>query len=275
MKLGLGLGLTSSRRTGEGGPPPDPGLVVLAQSEGWWEADAPANVLGDGDTTFAQLTDLSGNGNHLVQATSANRPLVGSGAGLTWAEFDGSNDVLSCAGTDALMNNLNAGGTIMFVFRPDTAGEGGLGRVFSKATSGGTEKEVYWNEALGADMRLSFVHGWDTSNGRYDLSSFVTNGLTNRHVISSRLNKTGGDGGLRVSVNGSDFNTSSGLTINGNEAGAITSFTGGTLHLGNNPTGSRSFDGGIYAVAFWGFELSDVQKNAVRDYWATKYSIVI
>jgi hypothetical protein len=38
------------------------------------------------------LADLSGNGNHLVQATPGNRPLYRTSGGLHWLEFDGTDD---------------------------------------------------------------------------------------------------------------------------------------------------------------------------------------
>lgn len=47
----------------------------------------------------ARINDKSGNGNHLLQATAANQPILkssGSGpATLYWLEFDGANDVLN------------------------------------------------------------------------------------------------------------------------------------------------------------------------------------
>lgn len=41
------------------------------------------------------IRDKSGNGNHLLQATAANRPLYKTSGGLSWLEFDGTNDSLA------------------------------------------------------------------------------------------------------------------------------------------------------------------------------------
>jgi hypothetical protein len=50
------------------------------------------------NSSVARINDKSGNGNHLLQATAANQPILkssGSGAAtLYWLEFDGVNDVL-------------------------------------------------------------------------------------------------------------------------------------------------------------------------------------
>lgn len=53
-------------------------------------------VTADSDPVGAML-DKSGNGNHVIQATEANRPLYKTSGGLHWLEFDGSNDFLSDA----------------------------------------------------------------------------------------------------------------------------------------------------------------------------------
>jgi hypothetical protein len=55
-------------------------------------------VTADGDPV-GRMLDKSGNGWHLTQATSGNRPTYRTGSGLSWLEFDGVDDFLLSAGT--------------------------------------------------------------------------------------------------------------------------------------------------------------------------------
>lgn len=51
-------------------------------------------VTADGDPV-GKMLDKSGNGNHLLQATAGKRPLYKTSGGLSWLQFDGTDDVLA------------------------------------------------------------------------------------------------------------------------------------------------------------------------------------
>ena len=58
-------------------------------------------VTADSDPVGAIL-DKSGNGNHLTQSTAGARPLYKTSGGLSWLEFDGTDDFLSKAYSSSL-----------------------------------------------------------------------------------------------------------------------------------------------------------------------------
>lgn len=59
----------------------------------WQDTAGTTPVTADGQAV-ARIDDKSGNGNHLTQATAANRPLYKTSGGLHWLEFDRANDFL-------------------------------------------------------------------------------------------------------------------------------------------------------------------------------------
>lgn len=66
----------------------------------WQDTAGTTPVTADGQSV-ARMDDKSGNGYHLTQATAANRPLYKVSGGVSWLEFDGSNDFLSVASAPA------------------------------------------------------------------------------------------------------------------------------------------------------------------------------
>lgn len=62
-------------------------------------------VLNDGDPV-GYIADLSGNGKNATQSVSGNRPTYRSSGGQSWLEFDGVDDRLSSASTNATIFSL-------------------------------------------------------------------------------------------------------------------------------------------------------------------------
>lgn len=90
--------------SGEPGPAPfTPASLFSGTAGGFWDISdintlwkdtaGTTPVTADGDQV-ARVDDKSGNGNHLLQATSAFRPLYKVSGGLKYLLFDGSNDRL-------------------------------------------------------------------------------------------------------------------------------------------------------------------------------------
>lgn len=69
----------------------------IASLKGWWDASRVAVAL-DG-TALATLSDLSGNGKDMAQASGTLQPIVRAGyqKGKGALEFDGSNDTMATA----------------------------------------------------------------------------------------------------------------------------------------------------------------------------------
>jgi hypothetical protein len=62
----------------------------------WKDTAGTDPVTTDGDAV-ARIDDKSGNDNHLIQATAANRPLYKTSGGLHWLLFDGTDGLVSSA----------------------------------------------------------------------------------------------------------------------------------------------------------------------------------
>lgn len=71
----------------------------------WWDSSDAGSFSYHSGTLVSQWDDLSGNANHLVQASSGNAPSrTGTQNGLTVVTFDGSNDYLACTSMDTPLN---------------------------------------------------------------------------------------------------------------------------------------------------------------------------
>src|SRR5690554_3312719 len=79
---------------GEQGAMYIPKPKMLGQQVLWQDAEGTVPVMSDGDPVGLML-DLSGNGNHATQATSASRPIYRTDGTLHWLELDGVDDHLS------------------------------------------------------------------------------------------------------------------------------------------------------------------------------------
>lgn len=267
MKLGLGLSLSGQRGASAGGPPARTAADVLAETVAWWEADHVSNVAVSG--AFSQLTDLSGNGNHLVQATSTLRPARVEAGGEVYADFNGVDDVMTCATpTAALMNNFNAGGTGIQVVHPENAGGGGFGRVWEKNNTA-AENCFYTSPSVGfMEMWMNF--NYTTTGIFFDATTRLVaqnaDGIQDFHVDKSLLDEDD----LIVRHNGAAMPAAKTAP-----AGTPTDMSAGTFLMGNSPAGTRGLSGRIYALAFWDTELSDADRALVVEAWATKYGVTL
>jgi hypothetical protein len=97
-----------------------------------WQDTAGTTPVTATGQAVARIDDKSGNGNHAVQATEANRPILRQDDGLYYLEFDGVNDFLQKTSAITLAENHYWGGA----FQLDT--RGGINTaLFSSATSYG------------------------------------------------------------------------------------------------------------------------------------------
>jgi hypothetical protein len=71
--------------------------IWMDPTTGVWQETAETN-LADADTdVVGRWKDQSGNGHNYDQGTTANKPLFKTSAGLSWLQFDGTDDYLSQA----------------------------------------------------------------------------------------------------------------------------------------------------------------------------------
>lgn len=103
--MGLRLGLGLSRRGGSAAFAPA-ALFASAEKGAWYDpsdltslkqnSDGTGAVTADGDPV-GYMADKSGNGNHLIMATAAARPLYKTSGGLHWLLFDNVDDRMRTA----------------------------------------------------------------------------------------------------------------------------------------------------------------------------------
>jgi hypothetical protein len=86
----------------------DPGSLFSSDTGGWWDPSdmstlyqnsAGTTPVTAADQSVGRIDDKSGNGNHLLQATDTNRPIIRNSGALWWLEFDGVDDGLGAAFT--------------------------------------------------------------------------------------------------------------------------------------------------------------------------------
>lgn len=249
--------------------------AVLQTSVAWWEPTHSENILADGATTFSQLTDLSGNGNHLTQGTTARRPTVLYSGQTRSAELDGVDNQMTCAGSARLMNNFNNGGTSFFVFRPDTAGQNNFGRIWDKSGA----VETYYNAfESGGSLKTAWGYDFTTTDytGDYDVQTVP---LGEKAVFIQRWDKTVASTAAIVHrINGIPYTVASSPGLNPYDpspVGSPADLSGNTFIFGDRADDVRAGDGGLDAMAFWDYELSDDQLVELENYSVTKFGVVL
>ena len=153
---------------------------------GWWDASRTdkmfnattgGSLVADGGTVL-RLEDLSGNGKHLIQATSGSAPSRQDGAknGLPALNFAGTKSLAAGAAGDwNFLHNTN-GGTVIAVIKPfDTADPQTF--AYGVATNvGGASNSIGWS--LFFDDRYP---GYFRNN---HVSHYVMAGVTGQSVLS-------------------------------------------------------------------------------------------
>lgn len=254
---------------GGGGSPPPTALDLLATSEGWYETDHASNIHAGG--LFSQLTDLSGNGNHAVQATGSLQPARLDSAGIISAEFDNIDDRLVIASpTAALADNYATGGTFMWAGRIDGIGEVatfGFGRFYQK--TGGANENIFMN-TVGATQVIAFRFEHVTSDPQWQTADIAFG----NHTVDVLYDKSAvSNTAIQVYLDGSLLTVGSGLTEPTPVSGAGVSVAGSSIVFGNRTASDRTFDGGFCAWAFWSRLLTPAEIAIVRARFNTKTGI--
>jgi hypothetical protein len=173
--------------------PPQPTAVrspmEIGGCAGWWDcsrtdrmwnATTGGSLVANGGAVL-RLEDLSGNGKHLVQATSASAPSRQDGAknGLPALNFAGTKTLAAGAAGDWNFLHNTQGGTVIAVIKPfDTADPNTF--AYGVATNiGGATTGVGWS--LFFDDRVSYPRNNHVSHS-------VTAGVSQQTVISQEQN---------------------------------------------------------------------------------------
>lgn len=180
--LGFRLGKRLKKIATESTPPQ---WSPLSLSPLIW-CDATRLNLNNNDPV-SSFTDLSGNGNHFVQATADNKPIFKTNGinGLASIESDGVDDVMKLASLGAatewwaavvfkVITFLEYG--VIFgvdAFRPDATY-----KLMEQGYRGGSVENLRINAAAGVDGAAGTVHSWLVEANESSISSALGSGAT-------------------------------------------------------------------------------------------------
>lgn len=236
----------------------------------WLDAADTATISVSG-SEVTQWNDKSGNSRNFTQSTAANRPLSGTRSqnGKNIIDFDGSNDRL---GSSAASSN--------WVFMHN-----------------GTEHTVFWacvkdgdtfGDLMGDNGNTSSNVGTVFSEANsYRIAQYVTRGVSGNTVIENYTgsNLTSGfhyttvrakpnDG---TAANRSEIFYNNGSAIKNNAQSNAPSSSNPTYNLGVGDSRADAsvipFNGGIGEILIYNSYLSDVDRDKVRTYLATKWGV--
>jgi heme/copper-type cytochrome/quinol oxidase subunit 3 len=257
----------------------------IAGCVGWWDcsrtdkmfnATTGGSLVADGGAVL-RLEDLSGNGKHLIQATSASAPSRQDGAknGLPALNFAGTKALAAGAAGDWNFLHNTQGGTVIAVIKPfDTADPNTF--AYGVATNiGGATNGIGWSSFF--DDRVSYPRN------NY-VSQSVTAGVSGQTVVSQEQNNavpstndfsllsftpfagsstTAGRGGMYVSGT---------ATGNANSSTLAPSASNSNHALTVGVAGGNSI-AGLAELIVYNTALSTAQRASVEAYLAQRWGI--
>ncbi len=241
---------------GQGGNVP---LQIAGGPAAYYDASVPTTI--SIDTGVDQWTDLSGNGNHVVQATTGLQPSYTAGG----VEFDGVDDVLIAPAATSMENLWSGGGYCLFVVRPDSDGEADQGRIFD--IDGTTD--FFCESEAGGFIRFRMTVTFSGTNAGFRSTVSIPVGATSINEVSYDADNVANVPSWRF--NGAVLANSVVTT----PTGAVTSDAGNALNIGNNVISSRTLDGGLFAFAMYTSIPTATEQTALRQFFSRKFGIAI
>lgn len=211
-------------------------------------------VTADGDPV-GRILDLSGNDNHLTQATAGKRLTYRVDGGTSWIESDGVNDVLTCS--------LNLTGTDK-VF---------CGLALRKLSDASARIPLAFNGNAPGGFYYAVPHsnGADSYRIVYRGSSVVTNTVAGyaapiTNVVSAVMDRAAPLLSLRVD----------GVANNVTTAVGAGNFANATLAVGANDAASAApFNGRFCGIVISGALPTTAQINAIEAWLADKSGVTL
>jgi len=229
----------------------------LDATTGLFDATSGGSAVTTDGSAVARWEDQSGNGYHVTQGTSNNRPVLKTSIrnSKNILRFDGSNDSLISASISE--NNLSAM-TCFIVVYVSGFGGGNFGRYFER----GSNSRAWFVSSGDGNVNRLFAIGsssfHDTANssiatGNWHLNSAKWNGGTNRATdMSQRINRS---------------DSTKGLT----GTGSTSSVANTTYQIGNRTAGDRAFNGDFAELIIYNAELTAGQVDDVETYLSNKW----
>lgn len=235
--MGLGLSIGLDTNGSQFGPSSLSGLAA------WYRGDTITTSGG----AVTQWDDKSGNGKHLVQATSGKRPtLTASGIGnQPSVVFDGSDDTLECASMTVASGSPF---TVLFVGNSATQAN----RVFLDSFN-----------AVGA--RLAIYCQTSSQISLYGSAGFGVNGtdMSSSHVVAAVINGASS----KLSVDGAAPTTG--------DVGTAGLASGLRVGIDQDQTAGRSVSGQIAEIVLYSRALTTTEVTQVARYLGARYGITV
>ena len=217
--------------------------------------DSSSITLSGSDVT--QWDDLSGNGRHATQTTSANRPKSGTRTinNKNALDFDGSNDYLLNNGVVASFTGEDKPFTIFMVSKSDTTASDYIPWSLASSSSAvmrwiSLGSSLFVRDDADVQTQLQITGSYNTNN---QFITWRSTGLNFTGYINKTLTNTG------TAYNRGTF------TMNVASIGA--------LRNSSAPSGSFFWDGLIGEVIYYNRELTTTEVGQVHDYLSVKWGI--
>ena len=222
------------------------GALYLPGPDTCFQDAAGSTPAGDGDPV-GYLSDLSGNGNHATQSTSAARPtLVQDGGGNWYLDFDGVDDCLS--------HPLSVSGPLSLAAAARRTGGSGRGQIYAAAGPSTPLTALLWGLTNSGP-------NWGTYAG------------SERNSGVSLLDNTA------VIVNIGASSTSQKLYTNGEfNAEYSPAYAGDTndrRFIGKENSIGRYYMGYVYWIVSVGRALTDTERSATEQYLANLSGVTL
>jgi hypothetical protein len=235
------------------------------------------------DGGVARWEDKSGNARHATQSTAENRPARKTAiqGGLDVLRFDGSNDVLSIASSEATFKFLHSlDSTVFVVFKSGTTanpGHGGYG-ILSTAGSTTTVTGVALYTADSNSVSANDALYWYVSrggSGTYPVffngnNYFASNAFGALSIVSSPQAASSGNR-FTIRRNGASANSTNDPA--GSPQTVSTANSTANLTIGNTVEESAFLNGDIAEIIIYDSALSDTNRSLVESYLMTKWGI--
>lgn len=241
----------------------------LADCELWLDASNEASVIVNGSDDVQEWKDISGQTNHVLQASSTYKPKYRrDNWDKPYIDFDGSSANLTSTDVD-LRNLFNFNNTFVVVYKSDITTAEYYGQVLvggntnnSFAVRCGLRVNANGNGGAGGSDSITFSNQISTTN--FNACNIPNAGVTNYSIAVGR--KTG------TTCQVFDGNGNTDTESNGINQNSIARFCiGGSSYNGTSDI--AEFNGRIYEVFAYADAKSDAEIEKIISYCKTKWNI--
>lgn len=197
------------------------------------------------NSPVARINDKSGQGNHLIQATAANQPILRAAGGLKYLDFDGVNDVLVSSGSVDLSNTSK-----LAIFCGVTLDTAAIAAISANAAGGAGVTGGYraiFNTVLGGNGPLDGVIYDGVGSTNVNENAPPAAPRTRVHSLLFDYAGAAATDEIILRTNGAV----SAVTVNSGPVNTV-NFANGQISMGDFVAGGGPLDGRIYGLVVLG-----------------------